>query len=1310
MTDLPAAAEGTKKENDAANTSSQAQPASIPSGPPELDEWGLPIRHLPPPIRTNSSSESDKGSSSPSPALERPTLGTRHNGSSKLSITSVHSEVERIEALRRESVERARNARRGSQDVREDSDDEDFKNAVETQAPKKEVKEVVEVEKKDVEEAIERIKKHKVEEAAQVITAAAHTVPMVETVKTITQEGNAPEKENTQADREATEAPAPGLKDRADDLSEQLAAAAAAEKTQRGGTDSTDITAESSRGHARHISTASQQDGAAHKAIFSSSNGGKVSEWSHQAPMAKEEKKVVEEEDEWQEMPSYAPYDIYDDDNKLIAKEAHESDDEAAAYGGLGGAGKGYTRVQLDEDAQSATSMDENTNYLFKDAHGTSAARGHLDEDDEVRDAVSQLQATKDLLTEGQRIAYVGMTRLVLSNMVKKSQMLEKVCGKGAKKETGMGTEAMRMWSQKMMIRLYAHMDISAAEQIMIEQLAEHGVVPEDLTETLMANARVKNPMAEGSEEAKVRNSSVKSPRPSSIKSPRPSTTSVPYVEEKAASPPPAYEEVDGEHLPEVRTPSQLPSTENIDIDLRWTILCDLFLTLIVDSIYDSRSRKLLEEVGSHLDISWLDICRFEKRVTDALEMQQAAEKENWNEDEHLEARRKMALTKRYVMMGLATVGGGLVIGLSGGLAAPIIGAGLAAGFTTIGVAGTSAALTSVAAAGIIGTAAATTGSVIGVRAANRRTGAVKTFEYRPLHNNKRVNLIVTVSGWMTGKVDDVRLPYSTVDPIMGDIYSVLWEPEMLQSMGATINILATEALTQGLQQALAAGLLTTLMGALQLPLILTKLSYLIDNPWSVSVARADAAGLILADSLIDRNLGTRPITFVGYSLGSRVIYSCLRELSRRGAHGLVQNVYLFGTPVVATKDDYLKARSVVSGRFVNGYATNDWILGYLFRLTSGGISRVAGLAAVDDIPDLENVDVTKLVPGHMAYRQAMPKLLKEVGWLVDSEDFNEIEDPDPENHEQRQRELINEIEEARREFERQEQEKGGKGGKFSWLKKKKKKAVGKKEWETYEKNDSNGSGRGSEEASLRDRNDFVLFDIDAIRKELESENYEVKELPSTLPPMKIVLNAPTPSTQTSPAHRSGFRTTKSADAVPTTKQSYEYDYDETADQEENQQPPVPTQHKPRKSYTYAGGVDDAYRQYHASPFVPEEPEIAMSFDTAYVSPAPSTPNPGSASAIRTDSHAHPQASSLRPDSSVWGDRAMEVSARNSRDMREEDPWAKKDDVPAPSTERPPLTSACTTPVLRQGQDKNAWADDYDDDEFKEKEVTMTFG
>jgi pimeloyl-ACP methyl ester carboxylesterase len=108
-------------------------------------------------------------------------------------------------------------------------------------------------------------------------------------------------------------------------------------------------------------------------------------------------------------------------------------------------------------------------------------------------------------------------------------------------------------------------------------------------------------------------------------------------------------------------------------------------------------------------------------------------------------------------------------------------------------------------------------------------------------------------------------------------------------------------------------------MSAMVLPMALTKLSYLIDNPWVVSQARADMAGRIL---------GTRPITLVGFSLGARVIFSCLKELAVRGAFGLVQNVYMFGTPVVAKKDDYIRARAIVPGRFVNGYATNDWILG----------------------------------------------------------------------------------------------------------------------------------------------------------------------------------------------------------------------------------------------------------------------------------------------------------------------------------------------------------------------------------------------
>ncbi|KAL7950606.1 DUF726 domain-containing protein [Trichoderma barbatum] len=851
------------------------------------------------------------------------------------------------------------------------------------------------------------------------------------------------------------------------------------------------------------------------------SNKG-VSEFSHQHVLQRQEEKEEKKADEdggWQEMPSYARYDMYDDDDRLIAREHDADEDETYGYAGLGGAGKGYTRVIMDEDAESATSMDEHTQYLFKNPNGTS-----IGEDDEARDAVSQMQATKDLLTEGQRIAYVGVVRLEIVNMVKDAEKLQSTT-KSAKRLAVMGAEAVKMWGQKMMIRLYSHMDISDAEQIMIEQLADHGVMAQDLTPALLANSRVQNPMAEEKR----------------LSTPRSSRYLPPYEEEKPAEMPPPYETHSGEELPEVKTPSQMPTTQKIDIDLRWTVLCDLFLILIADSIYDARSRVLLERVGKSLDITWIDICKFEKRVTDALEMQQAAEKENWNEDEHMEHRRKLALKKRYIMMGLATVGGGLVIGLSAGLLAPVIGAGLAAGFTTIGVTGTSSFLAGAGGAAIITSSAAASGGLIGGRAAGRRTGAVKTFEYRPLHNNKRVNLIVTVSGWLTGKVDDVRLPFSTVDPIMGDIYSVLWEPEMLRSMGDTINILATEALTQGLQQVLGSTILVSLMAAIQLPVVLTKLSYLIDNPWAVSLDRATSAGLILADSLIERSLGTRPITLVGYSLGARVIFSCLRELARKGAFGLIQNVYMFGSPIVAKRDEFLKARSVVSGRFVNGFNRNDWILGYLFRLTNGGIRRVAGLGSLDDCPWIESVDVTDLVAGHMEYRKAMPTLLMRCGWIVTSEEFSEIEDPDPGDHQGRQRELINEIEEARRELEK-EGKTAKRTSKFGFFGRRNKGE--RQEWEIYEDSAKDSPKNGKKVEDKEGNNYGVLFDIDAIRAELAkdapedgTEEIQVKEIKSTLPPMKLdyspVSSPQTPARGANLEPRDSWQTSKSAEVLP---------------------------------------------------------------------------------------------------------------------------------------------------------------------------------
>lgn len=153
---------------------------------------------------------------------------------------------------------------------------------------------------------------------------------------------------------------------------------------------------------------------------------------------------------------------------------------------------------------------------------------------------------------------------------------------------------------------------------------------------------------------------------------------------------------------------------------------------------------------------------------------------------------------------------------------------------------------------------------------------------------------------------------------------------------------------------------------------------------------RAKAAGSVLADVLIQRNLGVRPITLIGFSLGARVIFYALVELARKKAYGIVQDVFLLGGTLTASTKTWLEVRSVVSGRFVNAYAKNDWVLNYLFRATSGGLSSVAGLGPINNVPGLENIDVTDKIAGHMSYRTFLPLILDQLGFPVFADYFDE--------------------------------------------------------------------------------------------------------------------------------------------------------------------------------------------------------------------------------------------------------------------------------------------------------------------------------
>jgi hypothetical protein len=77
----------------------------------------------------------------------------------------------------------------------------------------------------------------------------------------------------------------------------------------------------------------------------------------------------------------------------------------------------------------------------------------------------------------------------------------------------------------------------------------------------------------------------------------------------------------------------------------------------------------------------------------------------------------------------------------------------------------------------------------------------------------------------------------------------------------------------------------------------------------------------------------------------------------------------------------------VVAGRAVNVYSSEDYILGFLYRGSSVQFG-IAGLGPVTGVEGVENVDVSKLVAGHLRYRFAVGQILEKVGF----EDIDEKE------------------------------------------------------------------------------------------------------------------------------------------------------------------------------------------------------------------------------------------------------------------------------------------------------------------------------
>lgn len=425
-------------------------------------------------------------------------------------------------------------------------------------------------------------------------------------------------------------------------------------------------------------------------------------------------------------------------------------------------------------------------------------------------------------------------------------------------------------------------------------------------------------------------------------------------------------------------------------------VLHALLLLLLSLKHYSAHSRVLLLHVTSSLGLSLKDLNDDEAKVARGL-LNAAV----MSADEETKKKADDNRNTRKWKVGFATVAGAALIGVTGGLAAPLVAAGLGTIMGGLGLGGTIAAgyLGALASSGVVvgGLFGAYGGKMTG-QMMDRYAREVEDFAFIPTHGvsrdfkvekdaakqDHRLRVTIGITGWATEE-DDMVVPWRVIRPD-SEVFALRWEYEALLNLGNSIRALVTAGVWMiAKSQILSRTILAGIMSAVMLPVGLVKLARIAANPFSVAISRADKAGEVLADALINKAQGERPVTLIGYSLGSRVIYSCLRSLSRRRAYGLIETAILMGSPVPADSNDWQIMRSVVSGRLVNIFSENDAVLALLYRATSVQVG-IAGLEPIKHVSSVENVDLSETIDGHLRYQFLLGKILQDIG-------FEEIDD-----------------------------------------------------------------------------------------------------------------------------------------------------------------------------------------------------------------------------------------------------------------------------------------------------------------------------
>ncbi|KAJ7109499.1 DUF726-domain-containing protein [Mycena epipterygia] len=426
------------------------------------------------------------------------------------------------------------------------------------------------------------------------------------------------------------------------------------------------------------------------------------------------------------------------------------------------------------------------------------------------------------------------------------------------------------------------------------------------------------------------------------------------------------YSDTSTGHLPPLPPPEVLNRILN-------TVL---FLSIATSTEYSARTRTFLSTFGPLNEEIIVSALRNPDKAIEETQKQAQAAKES---------HAKMGRTLRMVGVGLGAVAGGVLVGVTGGLAAPLVGAGVSTVLGILGIGGTTVGLLASGLAGssvICGALFGAYGARSTSNMVQRHTREIRDLAIVPVHKHSKdqetLAVRLCVSGWLTSK-DDVVAPWTVFGG--DDTFALQWEVELLESLSdALMNLVKANAMRYIKMEVIRRTVFASLMSSLA-ALAWLKIGQIIDNDWMNSKALAIKAGAVLGDLLSKRVFGHRPVTLTGYSLGGLVIFEALKYLAllppSETTH-LIQDVYLFGTPAPTDAAAWASIRRLVSGRLVNGYSQDDYVLAVLSRLSNVSWG-VAGLQSVDGVIGLDNV-LCADVDGHTKWRGMIGRSLQQCG------------------------------------------------------------------------------------------------------------------------------------------------------------------------------------------------------------------------------------------------------------------------------------------------------------------------------------------